>query len=63
MAPLVLWDSPSPAATIGGADFVRGSGLLRDAFIGRVMILQGIPFLMGGTNNMTRIRTIAEIEE
>jgi hypothetical protein len=64
---VVLLASPSHAATIGTADyaseFVRASGRLRNAFMGGVNVLHGIPFLLGGTQNTPAIRTIAEIEQ
>jgi hypothetical protein len=64
---VVLLASPSHAATIGTADyaseFVRASGRLRNAFMGGVNVLHGIPFLLGGTQNTPAIRSIAEIKQ
>ncbi len=63
---VVLLSSPSYAAVVGTADyaaeFVRSSGQLRNAFMGGVTVLHGIPFLIGGTNNTAAIRALAEIE-
>jgi hypothetical protein len=63
---VVLLSSPSHAAVVGTADYaaeyVRSSGQLRNAFMGGVTVLHGIPFLIGGTNNTAAIRALAEIE-
>jgi hypothetical protein len=63
---VVLLCSPSHAAVVGTADYaaeyVRSSGQLRNAFMGGVTVLHGIPFLIGGTNNSAAIRALAEIE-
>jgi hypothetical protein len=63
---VVLLSSPSFAATIGAAEysteFVWSSGQLRNAFIGGVTVLQGIPFLLGGTSSRPAVRTLAPIE-
>jgi hypothetical protein len=63
---VVLLSSPSYAAVVGTADyaaeFVQSSGQLRNAFMGGVTVLHGIPFLIGGTNKNAAIRALAEIE-
>ncbi len=63
---VVLLSSPSYAAVVGtanyAAEFVRSSGQLRNAFMGGVTVLHGVPFLIGGTDNTADIRALAEIE-
>ncbi len=63
---VILLSSPSHAAVVGtaeyAADFVRSSGQVRNAFMGGITVLHGIPFLLGGTSNTAAIRAIAEIE-
>jgi hypothetical protein len=63
---VVLLSSPRHAAFVGtaeyAADFVRSSGQIRNAFMGGITVLHGIPFLLGGTGNTAANRAIAEIE-
>jgi hypothetical protein len=63
---VILLSSPSHAAAVGtveyAADFVWSSGQVRNAFMGGITVLHGIPFLLGGTSNTAAIRAIAEIE-
>ncbi len=64
---VLLLSSASHAAFVGtadyAADFIRAAGQLRNAFMGGgVMVLHGIPFLIGGTVNTPAIRTMAEVE-
>jgi hypothetical protein len=63
---VVLLSSPSHAAAVGTAEytakFVRSWGQLRNAFMGGVTVLHGIPFLIGGTSNTAAFRALAEIE-
>jgi hypothetical protein len=64
---VVLMASASHAAAVGAAeyamDYVRASGLLRGTFAGSVTVLHGVPFLLGGIDNPTALRAIAEIEQ
>ncbi len=53
---VVLMSSASHAA-----DYVRALGALTGAFAGSLTVLHGIPFLLGGTENMAALRAIAEI--
>jgi hypothetical protein len=63
---VLLLSSASHAAFVGtaeyAADFIRAAGQLRNAFMGGVTVLHGIPFLLGGTVNTPAIRTLAEVE-
>jgi hypothetical protein len=63
---VLLLSSPSYAASIGtadyAADFVHAAGQLRNALMGGVTVLHGVPFLLGGTINTPAIRTLAEVE-
>jgi hypothetical protein len=45
------------------AEYVRATGLLRNAFGGGVSVMHGIPFLFGGTKNTPAIRARVEIEQ
>jgi hypothetical protein len=63
---VVLLSSPSHAAAVGTAKytakFVWSWDQLRNAFMGGVTVLHGIPFLIGGTSNTVAFRALAEIE-
>jgi hypothetical protein len=63
---VVLISSASHVATVGAAEyaaeFVRASGLLRGAYARSVIVMHGIPFLLGGTGNTAALRAIAEVE-
>jgi hypothetical protein len=64
---VVLMVSASHAAAIGAADYAvdyaRASGSLRGAFAGSVMVMHGVPLLLGGIENHAALRAIAEIEQ
>jgi hypothetical protein len=64
---VVLLASASHMAGVGTAeyttDFMRANMCLREALSGRVRVIHGIPFLLGGTCNISAIRTMPEINQ
>ncbi len=59
--------SASSMAMIGTAEyakeFVNANIRLRETFAGGVRVAHGVPFLIGGTSNISAIRTMAEINQ
>ncbi len=64
---VVLIASASHGAAVAAADYavdlVRASCSLQGAFAGSVMVLNRVPFLLGGIDNTAALRAITEIEQ
>ncbi len=64
---VLVMASASSMAMIGTAEyakeFVSANIRLRETFAGGVRVVHGVPFLIGGTGNISAIRTIAEINQ
>ncbi len=64
---VMLLSSASHMVAVGTAeytaDFVRSNIKLREALAGGVRVMHGVPLLIGGTNSIPAIRTMAEISQ
>jgi hypothetical protein len=64
---IVVMASARSMAMYGTADyakeFVKANIRLRETFSGGVRVVHGVPFLIGGTQNIDAIRTMAEINQ
>jgi hypothetical protein len=64
---VVLLSSASHMALVGtaeyAAEFVRANIKLREALAGGVRVIHSVPLLLGGTDSIPAIRTMAEISQ
>jgi hypothetical protein len=64
---VVLLTLASHMATVGTSEytpeFVRANIKMRETLSGGVRLVHGVPFLLGGTNNIPAIRMMVEINQ